>query len=330
MDSHSPLLSIIIPTFNRQQFLSEAVQSALEQSWQNTEVIVVDDGSADDTPVFLEGLSRQYPAHRFRYAAQENRGPSAARNLGMALSKGDYVKFLDSDDSIEPTAGAAYLAAMEACNADLCIGARRYMSPEGRKWNVNYAPPSGVFPDALKAFFELELKPQGALWCFKRALFEDLAWDESLLAREDTDLLVRLLVKNAVVCGAPEAVYNQRYHQTGRQMDRQFEPAVLESIIESSERQLAVMQSAGVSRQVRRAFARSMSRTSLRLWQLDHGKAMRVYRLARRAYPIPELVVTKSYPLPRQLRILAYLLWLIGGVRLCGRLWALQTRFTRH
>jgi cellulose synthase/poly-beta-1,6-N-acetylglucosamine synthase-like glycosyltransferase len=326
MKGQLPLLSIIIPTFNRRQYLADAIQSALEQSWPRTEVIVVDDGSTDETPAYLKSLAARYPEERFRYACQANQGPSAARNRGLAMARGTYVKFLDSDDSIETNACAEYIASLERYGADLCIGSRRYMSPEGRKWSINYVPPAGIVTDPLTAFFNLDLKPQGALWCYKRSLFNDLAWDATLLAREDTDLLVRLLVKGFLVCGAPEAAYNQRYHQIGRQMDLQFEPTVLQSIVSSNERHLLLMQAHRVSWRARRAFARSMSRSALRLWSIDRAAAHRLSRLARRAFPLPELVVTKSYPLSAGLRIIVFVLWFVGGVRLCGPLWALRSK----
>lgn len=318
------LVSIIIPTYNRRLFLEEAIASCLSQSYPAIEVIVVDDGSRDDTAPWLAARGERLPPERFRFRRQPNRGPSAARNAGLAMARGEYVKFLDSDDSLDDGAIAAYVDAMERHNADLCIGARRYMSPEGRRWRVNYSPPDAVIDRALWRFFRLELRPQGALWLFRRRLFETIRWDEGLLAREDTDLLARLLLKRPVVCGAPGAVYNQRYHGFGRQIQKQFEKSVAAAIIDSNERQLDSMLANRVDRPTRRAFASSLCRMSLRLWDCDRAAAKRVARIAGRAFPFPELVLSKSYPLP--LRILAYGLWAIGGVRLCGPLW----RFYKH
>jgi len=92
-----PETTVIIPTYNRRAFLEEAVQSVLAQTYRDFELIVVDDGSSDDTAIFCES-NRQ----RLRYFRQENSGPSAARNLGIARAQGVYLTFLDSDDLWAP------------------------------------------------------------------------------------------------------------------------------------------------------------------------------------------------------------------------------------
>ncbi len=86
-------VSVIIPTFNRKDFLKEAIDSVLSQTYKNFELIVVDDGSTDGTG---EMISKYYP--QIRYFYQKNKGPSAARNKGIKEAKGEYISFLDSDD----------------------------------------------------------------------------------------------------------------------------------------------------------------------------------------------------------------------------------------
>jgi glycosyltransferase involved in cell wall biosynthesis len=87
------LVSVIIPTFNREVIVLKAINSVLEQTYRNIEVIVVDDGSTDDTIEALSGLSDQISVIH-----QANAGPSAARNRGVVEAKGEIVAFLDSDD----------------------------------------------------------------------------------------------------------------------------------------------------------------------------------------------------------------------------------------
>lgn len=93
------IISIIIPTYNRAHSLPVAVQSVLEQSAPNWELIIVDDGSTDDTKKVLE---KYLLDERVKYYFQENSGVSAARNKGVVLSRGDYIIFLDSDDQFYP------------------------------------------------------------------------------------------------------------------------------------------------------------------------------------------------------------------------------------
>jgi glycosyltransferase involved in cell wall biosynthesis len=88
-----PNISVIIPFYNRLEWLEEAIKSVLIQSYNDYEIILVDDGS-DKTYNFLPNISD----NRIRYVRQENRGPAAARNLGIELSQGKFVAFLDSDD----------------------------------------------------------------------------------------------------------------------------------------------------------------------------------------------------------------------------------------
>jgi len=93
----SPEISVIIPTFNYGQFISEAVDSVLSQSFKDFEIIVVDDGSTDNT----RDICMRYGS-KIRYIYQKNAGVSAARNKGMSLAFGRYVCFFDSDDTMMP------------------------------------------------------------------------------------------------------------------------------------------------------------------------------------------------------------------------------------
>lgn len=89
-----PLVSVVIPVYNCAPFLAQAIESALAQSHRRVEIIVVDDGSIDATPEIL----RQY-APRVQVITQANEGVSSARNVGIRASRGDYIAFLDSDDT---------------------------------------------------------------------------------------------------------------------------------------------------------------------------------------------------------------------------------------
>lgn len=91
-----PLVSIIIPTFNRRQFIADAIESCLAQTYANCEIIVVDDGSSDGTGDYLR---RQYGG-RIAYIHQANKGPGIARNRGIDAAKGEFIHFLDADDQL--------------------------------------------------------------------------------------------------------------------------------------------------------------------------------------------------------------------------------------
>ncbi len=103
-----PAVSVIIPTWNRAASLREAVGSVASQDFTDREIIVVDDGSTDDTPSVARALG-----DAIRYVRQENRGPGAARNHGIRLARGRYIAFLDSDDLFLPGKLAAQVACFE-------------------------------------------------------------------------------------------------------------------------------------------------------------------------------------------------------------------------
>lgn len=106
---HVPSVSVIIPAYNRARWLPETVESVLNQTCRPLEVIIVDDGSTDDT----EAVCARFP-EPVRYLKQANAGVAAARNFGVRHSRGDWIAFGDSDDVWEPTKLAAQLAALEA------------------------------------------------------------------------------------------------------------------------------------------------------------------------------------------------------------------------
>lgn len=102
----TPLVSVVIPTFNRCDLLERALTAVFGQTLQDLEVIVADDGSTDGTGAML----RRWP-ERVRHLRQTNRGPAAARNLGLAATRGEYIAFLDSDDVWFPRSLEAHLEA---------------------------------------------------------------------------------------------------------------------------------------------------------------------------------------------------------------------------
>ncbi len=92
----NPLVSIVIPTYNRRLYVADAIESCLAQTYGNCEIIVVDDGSSDGTEGFLQARYRA----GIRYLYQENQGPGIARNRGIETADGDFIHFLDADDQL--------------------------------------------------------------------------------------------------------------------------------------------------------------------------------------------------------------------------------------
>lgn len=128
---HAPLVSIVIPTYNRASVIAHTIENVFAQSYRNTELIIVDDGSSDDTQAVLRRFG-----DRIRLISQVNSGPAVARNRGADVARGDIIAFQDSDDLWKPTKIARQVALLEKlgpsvpcclCNAQMEIlnGTRR-------------------------------------------------------------------------------------------------------------------------------------------------------------------------------------------------------------
>lgn len=193
------MISIIIPTYNRADFLREALDSVLEQDcWANRpdpgafELLVVDDGSTDATGEIVHGFGGSVRYHRMEHA-----GVSAARNRGLALTTGEYVAFLDSDDLWLPRKLSIQTAFMEehpdavmCCTEEIWI--RRGVRVNARRKHAKF---SGWVLDKFLPLCLLSLS--SAL--FRRALFETIGgFDEDLPACEDYDLGLRMAVRHPV------------------------------------------------------------------------------------------------------------------------------------
>ncbi len=172
-DAH-PQVSAIIPTYNYGRFVVEAVESALAQTWSPLEVVVVDDGSTDDTAERL----RPY-RERIRYLHQQNRGLSGARNAGIRAARGEYVALLDSDDTWKPEKIAAQMS---------LVGAQGYQAVVCRTtWPKGAAEELGF----EECFFSGPGFGSTAL--MRKSLFDEVGeFDETLRSVEDRDMMLRL------------------------------------------------------------------------------------------------------------------------------------------
>jgi glycosyltransferase involved in cell wall biosynthesis len=94
----NPLVSILIPTYNSEKWIKPTIESALAQTWKNKEIIIVDDGSTDNT----YRIAKQYESKILKVLTQENSGACVARNKAFSISQGDFIQWLDSDDLLDP------------------------------------------------------------------------------------------------------------------------------------------------------------------------------------------------------------------------------------
>ncbi len=189
----TPCVSVVIPTFNRAQSVGKAIDSVLAQTFQDFEVIVVDDGSKDDTARILAGFG-----DGIRFISQENQGVSAARNAGIRLARGKWVAFLDSDDEWHPTKLQRQVDCLEKLRTKVCFA--RCVTERGEPVrDIDdlglIAIESGVYcvQDALDLICRVDCHPLLPSLVVDKQLLETVGlFDESLYAAEDTRLIYNL------------------------------------------------------------------------------------------------------------------------------------------
>ena len=114
-------VSIIVPTFNRSTMVVELINSILAQTWRPIEIIVVDDGSTDDTAEIVGNWLPVEDRCRIVLLRQDNAGPASARNLGLQHARGEFIQFVDSDDLLLPHAVEALVTGLQASGRSYCL-----------------------------------------------------------------------------------------------------------------------------------------------------------------------------------------------------------------
>jgi glycosyltransferase involved in cell wall biosynthesis len=205
-----PLVSIVIPCYRQGCFLAVAVQSALGQVRVPVEVIVVNDGSDDDT----ESVAERF-GDRIRYWRQPNRGLSAARNRGLALARGTYVLCLDADDVLDPRAAGWLVAAAAGREDVLCV--MGYTCFDERQPSGSGHP--GVLPPRdgrlERRLLTGNLGPPHAYLCGRRMLLASGGFDETLRWRgcEDWQAWITLVLAGATVVPVHQVGAHYRRHR---------------------------------------------------------------------------------------------------------------------
>lgn len=186
-------LSVVIPAYNYARFLPEAIESVLAQTLSSLELIVVDDGSTDETKQVVE----RFDDPRVRYVWQSNQGLSAARNTGIREARGELVAFLDADDRWRPDFAETVVARFEKCGPDfgmICTGfsridengralpENRHLTADGR-WNAEISARE----------FCLRNQPISSSVVIRRAVFEECGmFDTTMRSSEDRDMWIRI------------------------------------------------------------------------------------------------------------------------------------------
>lgn len=185
----TPIVSVIIPTYNREGFIGEAIQSVLEQTFFNFEIIVVDDGSSDGSAALIQRFSDA----RIIFLRQENKGRSCARNRALAQASGRYIAFLDSDDLYMPGKLATQVQYLDAHPEVGMVYTSAYcIDSFGNSLNKNYqASVSGYIYSSI-AFFQPVTITLPTVMVRRELLAQAGGFDEKMHRFEDTDMWRRI------------------------------------------------------------------------------------------------------------------------------------------
>jgi glycosyltransferase involved in cell wall biosynthesis len=227
-----PRVSVVIPAFNTASYIVQAVQSVLTQTYKDFEIIVVDDGSSDNTRDVMAPYQ-----DRVRYVWQENQERAAARNHGLELAQGELIAFLDSDDVWMPDKLSRQVASLdEHADAVLATVVARNIGPDGQPlkfWGAAYTAgvPAGqvqALHHGSEILFGSSLIPSAVL--VRRGALDGVGpFDTRAVPNEDWDMWIRLSGRGPFV-HLPEVLCHYRSHGTPQELRRRTSDRVVDSI----------------------------------------------------------------------------------------------------
>lgn len=192
--SIEPLVSIIMSVFNEEKYVADAIESTLNQTYQNWEFIIINDGSIDAT----ESIINQYQDHRIRYFYQENMGLTKSLNKGIALSQGKYIARIDADDRSLPTRIEQQVNFLEKNKTFVLIGSY-YYNVDISKMNLSISKPVISDQDCRKKFMLGRANFLHSSVMFKKEINgEIMRYDETFKHAQDARMWIHLATKGQI------------------------------------------------------------------------------------------------------------------------------------
>ena len=211
-----PLVSILIPAYNAQEWIAHTLRSAVAQTWPAREIIVVNDGSTDQTVA----VARQFESSGVRVVTQKNQGAAAARNTAFGLSQGEYIQWLDADDLLSPDKIARQLAFLQEPRSKRVVLSSAWGRFTYRPYRAQFVPTS-LWSDLSPAEWfmrqmEENIYMQTATWLVSREVTEAAGpWDTRLLGDDDGEYFSRVLLASEGTRFVPEAKVYYRMSGSG-------------------------------------------------------------------------------------------------------------------
>ncbi|MDP9025841.1 MAG: glycoside hydrolase family 99-like domain-containing protein, partial [Candidatus Eremiobacteraeota bacterium] len=215
-----PLVSVVVATFNRAPLLTQALRSVASQTFDNIELIVVDDGSQDETASVVATFSRRYPQLHTRLIYKQNAGAAAAFNDGIRLAKGDYVALLNDDDRYHPDRLRRLVRSSASGRARFVFTRVDYIDGTGARLSAGHAPSDTFrakqsaicrYPSASYALLDFNVAISSGNFFFDRRLFDEAGGFASLRYCHDWDWALRA-ARHTDPLFLDEPLYEYRFH----------------------------------------------------------------------------------------------------------------------
>lgn len=211
----SPVLSVVVPMFNVEPYISSCLESLTNQKVTDVEIVVIDDGSTDESRAIAEQWARQ--DSRIRVLGQPNTGLSAARNVGVRAARGRYLAFCDSDDVVSTTGYASLVESLEATGSDIASGDVRRLHSAGVRPHPGYQDTFAHDRRRTHIRRDTSLVRDRMVWnkVFRRSFWDAGEFVFELPAYEDAPVMVRAHITASAVDVLSEIVYFWRIREQG-------------------------------------------------------------------------------------------------------------------
>lgn len=207
----SDLISVIVPAYNSEKWLTECCESVLRQTYRNIELIVINDGSTDNTHNLLNEILQW--DKRIHVIHTDNGGVCRARNMGLDAANGDYIAFLDSDDILQDNALALLYSSIQKEAADIAVGWKTNMKSDGTELGCPYNRTHAIWTE--KQALEQALLDHPATYTvwgklYRKELISDIRFVEGKKVHEDSFFVFECLLKQPKVVVAEDIVIRYR------------------------------------------------------------------------------------------------------------------------
>lgn len=221
MNTVLPLVTVVIPSYNHSKYIQQSIQSVIDQTYERIELIIIDDGSRDDSILKIEQMrvncERRF--ENFLFISRENRGLSKTLNQGMALAKGEFLSIVASDDMMLPEKTAIQIAAIKKdANIAGIFGAHQLINDDGQIMRVKENARYREFTFQEIFFHQHDIPASSQLIDLK--LLKEIGGYNENTKVEDWDLWLRLTERGAKLVYLPQVIVAYRMHDTNLSRDK--------------------------------------------------------------------------------------------------------------